>query len=167
MTMERGSHEDEELAFTLAFPLPYRVFVLIGLGILGWASNLHGLSLCGIDPSTVLELRPLSQRSRSPLPAPIHVGGGYRQIVDSSLLYVSLYRMFWTYSLCCSVSWACFRYATGGQRDLIDAYGYIPGTTALVLVAILICPFNILFKSDRDRFLQYVSHNLGIVLAIR
>ena len=40
-----------EAPFAASFPLPYRVFVLSGLGILGWATNLHGLHALGIDAS--------------------------------------------------------------------------------------------------------------------
>ncbi|KAF6763076.1 EXS family-domain-containing protein [Ephemerocybe angulata] len=39
-------------------PLPYRIFLLLGLGILGWATNLHGLEALDVDVVAALDLRP-------------------------------------------------------------------------------------------------------------
>ncbi|TFK73893.1 EXS-domain-containing protein [Pluteus cervinus] len=147
-----GLHDPEELAFTVVFPLPYRVLVLTGLGILGWATNLHGLSLYGIDATTALGLRHNPQNIYASLPAQRSIG--FRQFSDLSMTYDTLYRLFSAYFLCCLTSWLCFRYATGGQIALLDAYSYIPGMTALAFIAALVCPYNILFKSDRDKFLH-------------
>ena len=46
----------EELDHNLAFPLPYCIFLLIVLGILGWAINLQSLNALGIDPIAAMDL---------------------------------------------------------------------------------------------------------------
>ena len=46
----------DEITFSVNFPLPYRVLALGAVGILGWATNLHGLHLLGIDATSALEL---------------------------------------------------------------------------------------------------------------
>lgn len=142
----------EEISIGISFPLPFRVLVLAGLGILGWATNLHGLSLLGVDVVTAMDLRdvnqprPMSlQRQKIPKTAP-----------DPYVLYHAAYRIFWAYSGWCLVSWLAFRYLTYGNPLLVDVFGYIPGISALVVLLILICPFNIFHRRERDKFLQYV-----------
>ncbi|KAF8638009.1 hypothetical protein AX16_010641 [Volvariella volvacea WC 439] len=148
--MNKNASLDDEMFFTVSFPLPYRVLALAGLGILGWATNLHGLSLLGIDAAGALELQ-TDQSKRHTLPS--HRTGGFRQVTDTAT-YATLYRIFIIYSLCCFTSWASFRYGTQGDPTLLDAYGYIPAITVLVFFAILICPYNIFFKTERDKFLH-------------
>ena len=56
----------DEIAFSTNFPLPYRVLALGAVGILGWATNMYGLNLLGIDAATALEL---STRQSKPRPS--------------------------------------------------------------------------------------------------
>ncbi len=58
-------YESDDLSFVVAFPLPFRVLFLAGVGILGWAANLHGLRLLGVDAASALDLRTIE---RTPLP---------------------------------------------------------------------------------------------------
>lgn len=136
----------ENLNFT--FPLPYRVFSLIGLGILAWATNLHGLHLSGIDAVGALGLRTEAQKSRIPARP-----NGYTKHVPPSLLYLATYKIFFAYAALCLTSWTIYRICTRGDGLLVDAFGYIPLITGLVILAVLVCPMNILLKHERDKFL--------------
>lgn len=135
----------DELDHHLAFPLPYRIFLLIGLGILGWAINLRGLDALGIDPIEALDLR-----SDIKTIVPAH----HSPVSNPKVLALStsVYRIFIAYSTICFLSWALYRLATRGDLSLVDSYGYIPSITAVVIVLILVCPYDILFKCERDKF---------------
>src|ERR1700733_13009495 len=94
-----------ESTFPILFPLPFRVLFLAGLGILGWATDLHGLELLGIDTASTLELRaPEGFRSRSPLPT--QSSPGYKLFTQPSTPYTPVYRLFVTYSVWCFLSWS-------------------------------------------------------------
>ena len=56
-----------EAPFAASFPLPFRVLVLAGTGILCWATNLHGLHILGIDAAAALDIRPFDANSLAPL----------------------------------------------------------------------------------------------------
>lgn len=130
----------------LTLPLPYRVLCLVGLGILGWATNLHGLYFSGIDPSITLdrsEGQTLGKASRS------HPHGN--PVIPP---YLAIYKIFFVYAAFCIVSWTIYRSCTRGDEVLVDAFGYIPLVTILVIVIILICPMNVPLKHERENFLQ-------------
>ena len=133
------------IPLVVAFPLPFQILALIGLAILGWATNLHGLHLAGIDVSGALDLR------TNALPAHHH---GPRPIGSLVALYRAVYRLSVVYSLLCFVAWSAYRYNTHGDVGLVDRFGYIPCIAALSAVSLLFCPFNILHKTERRRFLQ-------------
>lgn len=59
--------------FSETFPPPYRVLLLLALGIAGWALNLHGLQALGIDTEEVL-----SSGKTSPQQAAQDGVGGHR-----------------------------------------------------------------------------------------
>lgn len=145
---------DLEVNYSLSFPLPFRVFALTGLGILAWATNLHGLHTLGIDAVSVLDLRLGDHHS----PAQRYWPDSIRK-PDIVALYKNIYRIFSTYSVWCSISWVVFRSLSKGDPMLVDVFGYIPAVFALVTLLILLLPFNVLFKNERDKFLQYVLLN--------
>lgn len=136
----------DELDHHLAFPLPYRIFLLIGLGILGWAINLQCLDALGIDPIAAMDLRSdiktIMPEHHSP------VSNRSKVLALSS----SVYRIFIAYSTMCFLSWALYRLATRGDVSLVDSYGYIPSITAVVIVLILVCPYDISLKNEREKF---------------
>lgn len=139
----------EELSWGVAFPLPYRVLTLAGLGILAWATNVHVLQLLGIDVATGMGLQPdVHSSSRHPTT--------YRTPGDARLIYEAAYRIFARYSIWCLISWALFRLATRGSAQEVDVYGYIPGLTALAVLVALFCPWNILYRSERRKFILFV-----------
>lgn len=139
--------DEEERSLGILFPLPFRVLVLIGLGVLGWATNLHGLAVLNVDAVSALELRNLHRKARP----------------DPYVFYNPVYRIFLLYFVWFSLSWLLFRHLSNGNPFLVDVFGYIPGVAALIVALALICPFNILYKRDRDRFIQFVSsfHDLA------
>ena len=136
----------------VAFPLPYRIFLLVGLGILAWAANLHGLDLLGIDAVSALDLR-VDDSNGPRLPTT------HRPLVHSSAGFVikSTYNVFLAYSSYCLVSWLFYRLGTKGDPALVDAYGHIPVLHTIILVLIILCPYDVLFRAERDKFVQYVT----------
>lgn len=85
-----------EKSLNLLFPLPYRVFGLFGLGILAWATNLHGLDKLGVDTVSALDLRTEGVHARGPLIS--HRSAGYNQVIAANL-YTSAYRVFIGYTV--------------------------------------------------------------------
>lgn len=141
---------DTDFWQNIAFPLPYRVFLLIGLGILGWATNLHGLEALEVDAVAALDLRtddhpprlPVTQRPDGHPTAPG--------------LIRSAYQAFLGYAGICVVSWLLYVWNVNGDPMRVDAFGHIPGITALVLLLVLVCPYDVFFKTERAKFTQYV-----------
>lgn len=138
------------------FPLPFHIFVLVGLAIFGWATNLHGLDFAGIDVIGAMDLR-----TDIAYPLPAHHSP--RQIWNLSVHYYPLYRICMVYCLLGFVSWAAYRHATHGDLVLMDEFGYIPGITALLALGILLCPYNVLHKTERRKFLQSVFPDCELI----
>ncbi|KAF9010551.1 EXS family-domain-containing protein [Cyathus striatus] len=132
---------------TVSFPLPYRVLALGALGILGWATNIH-----------VMDLRTEGYTPRTPMSAQRFAD--YFHKTNSLALYNNLYRISFTYSTVCLASWFFFAVSTRGDASLVDSFGHIPAITALALLIILLCPFNIAFKKERDKFLHAIRRCL-------
>lgn len=143
-----------DLNQSIAFPLPYRIFFLFGIGILGWATNLHVLEFFEVDSVAALDLRteenfptrlPLSQREHAL---------GLR--TSANAVIRATYAVFLGYAVLCSGSWMMYRLGTKGDPSLVDAYGHIPAITGLFLILIVWCPYDAFFKTERDKFVQYV-----------
>ncbi|KAI0663548.1 EXS-domain-containing protein [Cubamyces menziesii] len=152
----------DELYFSAAFPLPFRVLCLVGLGILGWATNLHGLSLWRVDAAGTLELSvttPDGYRLTSPLPTDRRQGSWkHGQYVAG--VHRPVYRVFVAYAAWTVLCWLVYRYATHGDVSLVDSFKFIPAIATLCVLTALICPFNVLYKRERDRFLHAVHRCL-------
>ncbi|KAJ7045683.1 EXS family-domain-containing protein [Mycena alexandri] len=147
-----------EIPVILSFPLPFRVLVLAGLGILGWATNIHGLDLLNVDVVAAMDLRVDAGNNSTHLPP--HLSGGAKPPSHPAVIYTAVYRLFAIYSLWCFFSWATFRYLTYGNMTLVDAFGYIPAISALVVLLALVCPINALYKRERDKFLHSIRRCL-------
>ncbi|KAJ6500054.1 EXS family-domain-containing protein [Mycena vitilis] len=147
-----------EIPVILSFPLPFRVLVLAGLGILGWATNLHGLDLLNIDAVAAMDLRVDAAPSSSHLPP--HLSAGAKHPSHPAVIYTAVYRLCAAYSLWCFFSWAVFRYLTYGNMTLVDTFGYIPAISALVVLLVLVCPIDALYKHERDKFLHAIRRCL-------
>ncbi|KAF5393227.1 hypothetical protein D9757_000720 [Collybiopsis confluens] len=136
---------DVEVGYSLSFPLPFRIFALTSVGILAWATNLHGLQKSSVDAVLALDLRVHD-----------HYWPGSPRRADIVALYKNLYKIFLTYSTWCLLSWLLFRSLTHDDPNLVDAYGYIPALFALLTILVLIIPFNIFFKTERDKFIHAI-----------
>ncbi|KAI0684794.1 EXS-domain-containing protein [Cytidiella melzeri] len=157
----------EEITFAALFPLPFRVLFLGGLGILGWATNIHGLTLLGIDAAAVLELNTHHQSQRlvtsdhsgtgSPLPT---ARAGWKFVADPSAVYGPLYKLFAQYSVVTLIGWLLYRHATHGNVELVDVFKFVPAVTMLVLAMAFVAPFNVLGKRERDHFIHTVQRCL-------
>jgi hypothetical protein len=130
------------------FPLPFRVLFLVGLGILGWAANLHLLDALGVDAITVLDLR-----TEGHVALPNHAISGLQPAPKPCSLYRPIYRLFTTYATWCLCAFGLFRYATHGNIFLVDTFRYIPAICILLIFIILISPFDVVQKRERDLFL--------------
>ncbi|KAF7361753.1 Protein-er retention protein [Mycena venus] len=149
---------ETEIPVILSFPLPFRVLVLTGLGILGWATNLHGLDLLGVDAVAAMDLR---VDAPSPNHLPAHLSSSTaKHPANPAVIYTAVYRLFTAYSLWVFFSWAVFRFLTYGNMTLVDAFGYIPAISALVVLLVLVCPIDALYKHERDKFLHAVRRCL-------
>ncbi|EMD37342.1 hypothetical protein CERSUDRAFT_114018 [Gelatoporia subvermispora B] len=144
-----------ELLFSAAFPLPFRVLCLAGLGILGWATNLHGLYAFGIDPVSALDLR-RHDDSRLTTSLPTTRGHGWKSIAHPSTVYGPVYRLFIAYSVWTLFAWTAFRFATYGDVYLVDTFKFVPAVAASCLCMALICPWDVFQKAERDKFLHSI-----------
>ena len=148
----------QELFFSAAFPLPFRVLCLAGLGILGWATNLHVLHSLGLDPVAALDLhlyRHDGHRLTASGPSTTARVFGWKLSLDSgSSIYMPVYRLFLTYSVCVFSAWLVWWHATHTDYTLVDVFKFIPALAALFVLTALICPFNVFEKGERDRFLR-------------
>ena len=102
-----------EAPFAASFPLPFRVLVLAGAGILCWATNLHGLHFLGVDAASALEFR--SQDSYGYA----HSAHSLRHSLtnpnppDSLALARAIYRLCISYAFVVFSGWAIFRVEIG------------------------------------------------------
>jgi EXS family len=135
------------MPFDGLFPLPFRVFFLAGLGILGWATNLHVLDSSGVDVVDALDLR-ISETSTSPRSM-------YRspQSIKKSALYFPVYRLFFSYSIWCFGAWALFVYVVRGNVLFVDAFRHIPAICGILILFALVTQMDILQRRERDAFL--------------
>ncbi len=160
--------DGEDLFASSAFiPLPYRVFSLVGLGILCWATNLHILKRLGIDPPSVLETR--SDKSSLPMPQSPWPSGAatlssppgspHRSSRPSSsfatgALHPPVYRLFAIYSLWVLITYAIFNLAVKGDMQKMDGAKGVITLCSLAVFAGLFCPFDVLLRRERYIFLK-------------
>uniref|UniRef100_D8Q8S3 EXS domain-containing protein n=1 Tax=Schizophyllum commune (strain H4-8 / FGSC 9210) TaxID=578458 RepID=D8Q8S3_SCHCM len=132
--------------WTLVLPLPFRALLLIGVGILAWATNLHGLYYFRIDAATALDLRPHS--AASPLPAT------HDHPPPPQALYAPIYRLFVSYATWCFACWFVFYALSRGDPVRVDVYGWIPAFCTLGVLLVLFAPVEIFEKTQRARFVR-------------
>ncbi|KAN0112004.1 EXS family domain containing protein [Russula decolorans] len=171
-------NELDDLSFVIAFPLPFRVLFLAGAGILGWAANLHGLRLLGVDAASALDLRTIE---RTPLPLVVIDGQHHHAQVQqahgaieqptntiatssssSSSLHSPVYRLAFWYGLWCSAAWAMYRSATDGNSALVDFFKYVPAVCALVVLIFMFTPYDVMHKRERDAFIMSIKRCISI-----
>ncbi|KDQ57814.1 hypothetical protein JAAARDRAFT_129946 [Jaapia argillacea MUCL 33604] len=151
--MSTDTDFENPYAFDAGFPLPFRALFLTGLGILGWATNLHGLDVLGIDAASALEINAHEEGTRTPLPINRR-NAGFKLVPHPSTLYGPVYRLFLAYSLWCFVMWCAFRYFTWEDVELVDVFKYLPALAALGVLVAVISPTDVFQKKQRDMFIQ-------------
>jgi hypothetical protein len=144
-----SSPEPDEILYHLSFPLPYRALLLVGLGLLGWATNLHGLDALGVDVVAAMDLRTDTNPTQPVIP--VHHTASFNHS-KAVLLYHAAYRIFFSYSALCFLSWCLFRTVTHGDRTLVDYYGYIPVITSIAVIVMLFWPNDVVLKTEREKF---------------
>ncbi|OJT15779.1 Protein ERD1 -like protein [Trametes pubescens] len=149
----------DETYFAAAFPLPFRVLCLVGLGILGWAMNLHGLHIWNIDAPNTLELS-LSAHDGRRLTSPLPTATGWRHAPAGPPPHRAVYKVFGVYAGWTLACWVVFRVATSADAALVDGFKFVPALAVLFVLTALVCPFDVLHKHERDRFLQAVHRCL-------
>jgi hypothetical protein len=166
-------NELDDLSFVIAFPLPFRVLFLAGAGILGWAANLHGLRLLGVDAVSALDLRTIE---RTPLPLVVddshrhalaqQAHGAIEQPADTTIAISTtshspsspVYRLAFWYGLWCSAAWTMYHSATDCRPALVDFFKYVPAVCALVVLIFVFTPYDVMHKRERDAFIMYALH---------
>ncbi|KAF2644146.1 protein-ER retention protein-like protein [Massarina eburnea CBS 473.64] len=126
--------EPELDGFSRVLPLPYRVALIIVMGIWAWGLNLHYLSLIRIDVPSLIRY-PARQ---SPLHPP-HYLSCYRVATALSVpLALSLF-LFWT--------------LTSGSPKDIAAWEILPNLYLVILVVGFIVPIPFVSRNGRHRTL--------------
>jgi hypothetical protein len=160
-------NEVDDLSFVIAYPLPFRVLFLAGAGIFGWAANLHGLRLLGVDAASALDLRTVERGSTTPLPLILddrHTHGAIKQPAGDATASICspVYRLALWYGMWCSAAWTLYRFATDGNAVLVDFFKYIPAVCALVVLIFMLSPYDVMHKRERDAFILYVFNCLPV-----
>ena len=152
-------NDASDASFSVTFPLPFRVLSLIGLGILGWAANVHGLRVLGVDAVRALDLKPEADEYPH-----VAVDGGrvHRPYADPQLVYKPVYRLASIYAVFCAFAWWFYDRSTQGNATLADVYKFIPSVCALCALIMLVNPYNTLFKGTRDAFILCVRLSCGV-----
>jgi hypothetical protein len=133
---------DDAIPLSGVVPLPFRVLFLGGLGVLGWATNLHGLAAAGLDAPAALDLAAPPVLPPLGAPPPAHA---------------PVYRLaaaYWAWAL---GTWAAYRLATGGAAAAADAYKHVPAVALLGALALLLVPADVCRRRERDLFLLCAS----------
>ncbi|KUJ22887.1 protein-ER retention protein-like protein [Mollisia scopiformis] len=127
--------EPELDSFSLTLPLPYRVALVVVLGVWAWGANLHFLSLLKIDVPALLHYPPRT----SPRTDPPHHLSTYRL---ASLLTIPL-----------ALSLFLFWILSHRNPTLVIYYDFLPISYLCVLLGLFLLPLRRFSSSGRTRFL--------------
>ncbi|KAK9900040.1 EXS-domain-containing protein [Cystobasidium minutum MCA 4210] len=122
------------ISLSASFPLPFRILVLVSLGALCWALNLHVLHLMGIDTAVVLDIRSASSPNEH---------------IHPSTLYPPVYQLAACLAVWTGLCWILgFQVVAGGDGQ--SAVGKMVAAMSLFLaVALLFLPADRLKKTER------------------
>ncbi|KAI9882842.1 MAG: hypothetical protein M1823_005411 [Watsoniomyces obsoletus] len=127
--------EPELDSFSRFLPLPYRVSLILVLGVWAWGLNLHYLSFVGID-----------------VPALIRYPS--RQSATAASHHLTTYRLATLLTATLSISLLTFWTLTRGDAQLVLAYELLPQLYLLFLVVSFLLPLQRLSRGGRYRFLS-------------
>ena len=132
------------------------------MGLFGWASNLHLVSLLGIDTGYVLDI--------ADGPVYTHTPGTFSRPQNTpdvshsthprsssnhahpSTLYPALYKLSLVSATWTLLGWWTFAFVTGYEADLMDKYRVIPVISMVVAVAAVFGPNHWLAGRERKLF---------------
>ncbi|KAF2454914.1 EXS family-domain-containing protein [Lineolata rhizophorae] len=122
---EGGLGIKEMDAFSLTFPLPFRVAFIIVLGVWGWGVNCHYLHIIGIDVPALIRypLRPYPGSTDPPSPAHTSI---YRHAYHLTTLLLSLLLVFLLF--------------THRSAPLVLSFSPLASLTLLAILVYLILP---------------------------
>lgn len=168
--LNRGLHVPAH-PFSETFPPPYRVLLLLSLGVFGWALNLHGLQRLGIDTEEVLSSGKQARNRRrdddhedeARLPlfdANDSRPGGEPGNSNATFGYASTTRPGSVYAIALLVAawalfnWAVFRtYVSQYQGDPSGRHAQaMQGIAVLAVLVAAIWPGSVLWKGRRKQF---------------
>lgn len=134
---------DTSGSFSHLFPLPLRILALLSLGVAAWASNLHILTLYGIDTTLVLDVKTGEGV----------VGANSHGVLHPSRLYPPIYKLAGLLAGWTAFGWLI--YSLSGYTGNQPANAL---TTAFLLVPLfaVFLPTDNLCRRERAMFLRYV-----------
>ncbi|KAI9785241.1 MAG: protein-ER retention protein [Peltula sp. TS41687] len=121
--------------FSSLLPLPYRVSILLILGVWGWGFNLHYLSFLKIDVPALIRYP-----HRHSASVPSHHLSTYRFATLLTIPLVTSLFIFWTF--------------TGGQARLVVTHEILPQSYLFFLFLSFLLPLKRLSRAGRYRFLS-------------
>ncbi|KAJ5458200.1 hypothetical protein N7475_009588 [Penicillium sp. IBT 31633x] len=121
-------------AFGLIFPLPLRIAALLVAGFWGWGLNLQYLAKANIDVPALIKY-------------PARTNGTHRPH------HTAVYRLATCFSIPLALWFISFWLITHRSPELVEQLDWIPQSVFIILLLILIWPFNRASRSGRIRFL--------------
>ncbi|KAF2084198.1 EXS family protein [Saccharata proteae CBS 121410] len=121
--------------FSLVLPLPYRVALIIVLGVWAWGANLHYLALIRIDVPALIRYP-----SRNNATLPPH--------------YLSVYRLATLLTIPLLLSLLLFWAITRGHPSAVVRWEVLPNLYLVLLVALIVVPWHSYSRAGRSRFLN-------------
>ncbi|KAJ5683068.1 hypothetical protein N7462_006233 [Penicillium macrosclerotiorum] len=121
-------------SFGLIFPFPIRIAAVLVAGFWGWGINLHYLAKANIDVPALIRYP-----SRSSSAQRSHHAAVYRLATFFTIPLTLWLIVFWI--------------ATHRNSELVERLDFIPQSVFIILLLILIWPFNRISRAGRIRFL--------------
>lgn len=123
-------------SFSLTIPLPYRVALIVVLGVWAWGANLHYLSLAKIDVPLLLRY----PHRTSPRTDPSH--------------HLSTYRLAILLSIPLSISLLLFWALSHRNPTLVIYYDFLPISYLCLLAFLILLPLRRFSSNGRAHFLR-------------
>ena len=167
--LESDAHGDGN--FSAAFPLGLRILALASLGAMCWASNLHVLSLLGVDTGAVLDVRVVehvpsishhrtSSAGANGLSLAEAAGAAAaQQTMHPSRFYPPVYGLALSYALWTLLGLALFQWFGAAGSTAVGRT--LPAVFLVLALLGLFTPVDRLRKRERYMFLRSVERQMG------